>query len=55
MQQNSQTPGIWNPLSYFDTVRNDGQLSNVQPVSAFYAAVQQGALPAVSWVVSPVK
>jgi phospholipase C len=49
--QNSRTPGIWNPLPYFDTVRNDGQLSNIEPVSGFYAAAQSGSLPAVSWVV----
>src|SRR5437588_5026065 len=24
--QNAKTPGIWNPLPYFDTVREDGQL-----------------------------
>jgi phospholipase C len=41
--QSAKTPGIWNPLPYFDTVRNDGQLANVQSVSHFYAAV--------SWVV----
>ena len=27
--QNAKTPGIWNPLPYFDTVREDGQLSDV--------------------------
>ena len=27
-----KTPGIWNPLPYFDTVRNDGQLGNIQSV-----------------------
>src|SRR5580658_8773499 len=24
------TPGIWNPLPYFDTVRQDGEVGNVQ-------------------------
>jgi len=49
--QNASTPGIWNPLPYFDTVREDAQLGNVQSLSAFYAAAGAATLPAVSWVV----
>jgi phospholipase C len=49
--QNAQTPGIWNPLPYFDTVRQDGQLGDIQDVSKFYASATSGSLPAVSWVV----
>jgi phospholipase C len=52
--QKAATPGIWNPLPYFDTVRNDGQLANIQDVSNFYASAQAGTLPAVSWVVPSV-
>jgi phospholipase C len=48
--QNAKTPGIWNPLPYFDTVREDGQLADVQSLSNFYAAAHTGTLPAVSWV-----
>ena len=48
--QNAKTPGIWNPLPYFDTVAQDGQLRNVQPIHDFYAAARSGKLPAVSWV-----
>jgi phospholipase C len=51
IRQNAKTPGIWNPLPYFDTVKNDGQLANIQSVSNFYAAARSGRLPAVSWVV----
>jgi phospholipase C len=51
VRQKASTPGIWNPLPYFDTVRNDGQLHNVQSVDRFYAAARNGSLPAVSWVV----
>jgi phospholipase C len=51
IKQNARTPGIWNPLPYFDTVRNDHQERNIQPVSRFYAAAAHGTLPAVSWVV----
>ncbi|MFZ0888429.1 MAG: alkaline phosphatase family protein [Candidatus Binataceae bacterium] len=48
---NSQTPGIWNPLPLFDTVKEDGELQNVQDVSEFYTAALSGTLPAVSWIV----
>ena len=49
--QKSSTPGIWNPLPWFDTVKADHQLGNIQDVSKFYAAAKNGTLPAVSWVV----
>jgi phospholipase C len=51
VRQNAKTPGIWNPLPYFDTVNADGQLGNIQSVDNFYAAAKAGSLPAVSWVV----
>lgn len=51
VKQNASTPGIWNPLPYFDTVKNDGQLGNIQSVDRFYSAARSGSLPAVSWVV----
>jgi len=50
-RQSAQTPGIWNPLPYFDTVNNDHQIGNITSVDHFYAAAQHGTLPAVSWVV----
>ena len=49
--QHVGTPEIWNPLPYFDTVHDDGQLSNIQTVDHFYSAAHDGKLPAVSWVV----
>jgi phospholipase C len=49
--QKASTPGIWNPLPWFDTVKADGQLGNIQSVDHFYAAAKKGTLPAVSWVV----
>ena len=51
VRQNSNTPGIWNPLPWFDTVKADHQLGNIQSVDRFYAAAKSGTLPAVSWVV----
>jgi phospholipase C len=50
-QQSAATPGIWNPLPEFDTVKADGQLGDIQEVSNYYAAAKAGTLPAVSWVV----
>jgi phospholipase C len=40
-----------NPLPYFDTVKQDHQLDQIQDVGNFYAAAKQGKLPAVSWVI----
>ena len=48
--QKATTPGIWNPLPYFDTVRNDGQLGNIQDTSNFYRQAAAGTLPSVSWL-----
>ena len=49
--QNAQTPGVWNPLPYFDTVRNDHQLGDIQPLHDFMAAAKSGRLPDVMWIV----
>ena len=49
--QTVKVPSIWNPLPQFDTVKQDNQLSNIQEVSNYYAAVKSGNLPAVSWIV----
>ncbi|HYB22864.1 MAG TPA: alkaline phosphatase family protein [Solirubrobacteraceae bacterium] len=51
VQQSAATPEIWNPLPYFSDVREDGQLSNIQPTDNFYTAAETGTLPAVSWVI----
>ncbi|MGT2461299.1 alkaline phosphatase family protein [Sinomonas atrocyanea] len=48
--QNAKTPGIWNPLPYFDTVKQDGQLGNIQSLTNFYTAAKDGTLPTVSWI-----
>jgi phospholipase C len=48
--QEPTTPGIWNPLPYFNTVKRDGELGNVQDLSQFFLAAQNGTLPAVSWI-----
>src|SRR4029077_16093894 len=51
VEQNAFTPGIWNPLPWFDTVKAYHQLKNIQEVKQFYAHAKAGTLPAVSWVV----
>ncbi len=44
------TPGIWNPLPYFDTVKNDDQLNLDQPIANFLKQAHDGTLPSVSWI-----
>lgn len=44
------TPEIWNPLPYFDTVKDDGDLHRVQPLDNFYKEARDGTLPSVSWI-----
>ena len=50
VHQDAQTPGIWNPLPYFQTVKQDGQLANVTGVSNYYKDARKGTLPAISWI-----
>ena len=50
VKQNAKTASIWNPLPYFETVKQDGQLGNVQSLTNFYTAAKNGTLPAVSWI-----
>jgi Phospholipase C len=50
VNQNARTPGMFNPLLYFDTVKQDGQLSNITDVTNFYKDAKSGHLPAVSWI-----
>jgi len=49
--QDAHTPGIWNPLPFFDTVRDDHQLGNIRPTRDFFTSLRDDTLPAVSWVV----
>lgn len=51
LPQNRKVPEIWNPLPWFDTVRNDGELGNIKDISNFFSDAKRGTLPAVSWVV----
>jgi phospholipase C len=49
--QSVGTPEIWNPLPFFTTVHQDNELGNIQTIDHFFADVQAGSLPSVSWVV----
>ena len=48
--QGKKTPGIWNPLLYFEDVHQDHQLGNIQSLSSFFTAAKNGTLPSVSWI-----
>jgi phospholipase C len=48
--QGAKTRGIWNPLPWFDTVRQDHQVANVAPLQDFYRAARTGRLPSVAWI-----
>lgn len=50
VHQDAKTPGIWNPLPFFDTVKQNNQLNNITDVSDFYKDAMKGTLPAVSWI-----
>ena len=50
VNQNARTPGIWNPLPFFDTVRQDNQLGNITDVTNFYRDARRGTLPNVTWI-----
>ncbi len=39
-----------NPLPWFTTVRQTGQLGNIKTHSEYFRAAREGTLPAVSWV-----
>jgi len=43
-------PQIWNPLPWFDTVRQNDQVKNVQAIDRYYAAARAGTLPQVVWI-----
>jgi phospholipase C len=50
LPQNAKTPGIWNPLPWFETVEQDRQRENVAPFNDFMQAARTGTLPSVSWL-----
>jgi phospholipase C len=49
--QDAWTPGIWNPLPYFTTVRDSGSIDNIQPMKTFEEEVRSGRMRNVSWVI----
>ncbi len=51
LPQRAGVPEIWNPLPWFETVRQNNQLGNIRPVDRYFAAARNGTLPAVAWIV----
>jgi phospholipase C len=49
--QNSNTPGIWNPLPWFTTVQRDNQGRNIEPLNNLFTALANNKLPSVSWII----
>jgi phospholipase C len=43
-------PEIWNPLPWFETVRQNDQVKNIQAIDRYFAAARSGNLPNVMWV-----
>jgi len=48
--QRVTVPEIWNPLPWFETVRQDKQVGNVQALDKYFIAAKTGTLPQVVWV-----
>ncbi len=49
--QLANVPSIWNPLPFFEVVKDAGEpSSNVVTIDHFYQDVKAGTLPAVSWI-----
>jgi phospholipase C len=44
-------PSVMNPLPNFATVHEDNQLDNIRPTSEFHASLNDGTLPAISWII----
>ena len=44
-------PQIWNPLPWFETVRQDNQVKNIQAADRYFVAAKEGTLPSVVWIV----
>jgi phospholipase C len=49
--QDYKTPGYWNVLPWFDDVKEDDQIVNVQDTSQFYDNVKANNLASVSWLI----
>ncbi len=50
VSQSADTPSIWNPLPWFETVREDHELASIRGLADYFAAAKSGHLPAVSWI-----
>ena len=46
---------LWNILPGFVTVHQDSQMGNLEPITKFFKAAQEGTLPSVSWVLPSIR
>ncbi|MGE5378789.1 MAG: alkaline phosphatase family protein [Bacteroidota bacterium] len=44
-------PGVMNPLPNFSTVHDDTELDHIRPTAKFLAALKDGTLPSISWII----
>jgi phospholipase C len=44
-------PSFWNVLPWFDSVKEDDEVANVQDTNNFYKDVQAGSLASVTWLI----
>jgi phospholipase C len=45
------TPSYWNVLPWFDTVKADNEIANVEDTSQFYDNLKSGQLAGVTWLI----
>ena len=48
--QRVTVPEIWNPLPWFEDVRQNNQVGNVQALDQYFVAAKTGTLPQVVWI-----
>jgi phospholipase C len=49
--QSFRTPGFWNVLPWFETVREDNEVGNVQDTTSFFDNLKSDKLASVTWLV----
>jgi phospholipase C len=49
--QNYLKPGFWNVLPWFDTVKADNEIGNVEDTNQFYDNLKAGQLASVTWLI----
>jgi phospholipase C len=50
-KQSYTTPGFWNVLPWFETVKEDDEVANVEDTNEFYDNMKAGKLANVTWLI----